>query len=359
MANPETQNISLLLQEIEQEQPGNFHYERDKIEKDVADSASVLKTLSIKLLLILGGLLASSTFVGFFMAAGLYESGIGLVLFGSAFLIGAELLVRHKGDSAKDAIGVSLNITGYMLLAMGTGQLTENTTVVAVILACLALLVIVFSESAICVFLGVLVLSQSLVGLVMIHKVYHLSHAIVILLAGALTYMSMCEAKLISASPKMNLKYGPIRMGVIFSLVIMLALFVHQKFLSTNIEQFWVSSAFLISCLFVLVYHVLKHVTGISRKTKLMMYVCCALLLAPTLFTPSIPGALLILLTSFYIGHKPGFWVGLLALVYFVILYYYDLNMTLLVKSIVLMASGLLFLGGFLLLNRYLKSYAD
>jgi hypothetical protein len=356
MSRPDLQSLDKLLQEVKQEQPENFIYDREKIEVEIFQQRSVLKTLSIKLLLILGGLLGSSTFIGFFMAIDTHESGTGFLLLGLAFLIGSELLVRYKNDSAKDAIGVSFNITAYMLVAIGTGHMTESGTAVAAMLACMALLVIIFSESTICVFLGVLVLSQSLVAQIVIHKVYDLSHGLVLLLAGVLTYMSLREATLITASPKLNLKYNPIRLGVLVSLVLTLALFIHQKFLSTQFNQFWIASSFLIICLFVLIHYVLRDMTEISQKMKIVLYSCSALLLAPTLFAPSIPGALLVLLSSFYISHKPGFWIGLLALAYFIILYYYDLNLTLLAKSMVLMASGLLFLGGFILLNRYLRS---
>jgi uncharacterized membrane protein len=81
------------------------------------------------------------------------------------------------------------------------------------------------------------------------------------------------------------------------------------------------------------------------------------LVLLPTILAPSVPGALLVVLSSFYIGHRTGFWVGLLALAYFLVLYYYDLNMTLLAKSGVLVLTGSLFLAGLYLLNRYLRSH--
>jgi hypothetical protein len=54
-----------------------------------------------------------------------------------------------------------------------------------------------------------------------------------------------------------------------------------------------------------------------DQKLQLLIYGCCCLVLAP-----SISGALLIMLSSFYIGHRTGFVIGLLALLYFIILYY-------------------------------------
>ena len=357
MANTEAQNLDALLANIEQEQ--HFVYNRASIEQEAQHGAFRIKSIAIKALTILGGFLAASTFLGFLGAAGLYESAVAMMVVGVMFLVGAEWLIQSKKEATADSIGVAFNIMGYLLLGIGVGQLTESASAVCGVLACAAVLVLLFSESAICVFISVLVLNGSLLGLIYDNKIYNVAHGLVVLLAAVLTYMSLNEAKLITASPKLNAKYRPVRMGVVFSLVLTLGLLVHQKLLSSNVQHFWIASLFLIACFLYLLYRVMKEAAITNTKTQVAFYTCCILLLAPTIFTPSIPGALLVLLSSFYIGHRPGFWVGLLALVYFVILYYYDLNMTLLAKSGVLVASGLLFLGGFVLLNRYLKSYAD
>ncbi|MFD2246389.1 DUF4401 domain-containing protein [Pontibacter ruber] len=358
MANIEAQELRELLQEIAQEQPG-FTYDEAAIAADVAQSTSLLKRLPVKVLTMLGGLLAMSTLLGFLFAAGLYNSSIGLLIFGLGFLVGAEVLVRVEKTFTADAISVSMNIAGYVLLAIGTGQVTNNSTTIALVLALAAVLVLLFTENAICVFIAVLVLNGSLLSLIVIHKAYNLSHALIALQAAALTYMSLQEPKLLATSPRVALLFGPVRMGLVFSLVILLGLLVHQKFLSTSISHFWISSIILIGCLLVLVYHVLKDSAITDKRTQAVIYTCCCLLLLPTIQTPSVPGALLVLLSSFYIGHKPGFWVGLLALAYFIVLYYYDLNMTLLAKSGVLVLTGGLFLGGLYLLNRYLRSHAE
>ncbi|WP_073851701.1 DUF4401 domain-containing protein [Pontibacter flavimaris] len=355
--NDNTQ-LDTLLEEIAQEQPG-FTYDRDSIAAENTATASLLKRVPMKVLAILGGLLGMGTFIGFLLAAGLYNSSVGMLFLGLCGLVGAEWLIRTNKEAAVDSVGVSLYITGYALLAVGIGQLTDSITGAALALACASAVAIGVSVSAIGVFLAVLVLNGSLLSLIFSHEVYPLAHGLIALLALILTYLSLNEARLIAASRRFALVLGPVRMGVIFSLVITLALFVHQKFFSTTITYFWVSSLILIACLLLLVYRVLRDVAVFSPKTKLVVYTCAVLLLAPFILTPSVPGALLILLASFYIGHKPGFWVGLLALVYFIILYYYDLNMTLLSKSGVLVASGLLFLGGFILLNNYLKRHAD
>jgi len=65
------------------------------------------------------------------------------------------------------------------------------------------------------------------------------------------------------------------------------------------------------------------------------------------------------LVVSFYSGHRAGIAIGAMALVYFVILFYYDLHLTLLTKSVILMVNGALFLGGYFLIHKKLKADAE
>ena len=75
-----------------------------------------------------------------------------------------------------------------------------------------------------------------------------------------------------------------------------------------------------------------------------MIYALSLLTLLTTILAPAISGSLLIVLLAFKVNYRTGFVMGLIALVYGIGQYYYDLQFTLLVKSIMLMASGALFL---------------
>ncbi|MDO6389238.1 DUF4401 domain-containing protein [Pontibacter sp. BT731] len=356
MADKEYPRLSNVLEQIAQEQP-DFRYDELAIAAEIDHSTSLLKRWPVKVLTILGGLLAMGTLMGAIASTPLLSSGIAMLVFGLIFLVGAEVIVRVNKDTTADALGISMNITSYVLLAFGVGQLTDSGTAAALTLGIASALVLVFSRSAVCVFIAVLVLNGSLLSLIFIHKVYNLSHALIVVLAGILTFMSLHEAKLLALSRRFALVFGPVRMGLIFSLIVTLVLFVHQKLLSSNITHFWLSGLFLIGCLLLLLHRVLRESGVKDQKTLAIFYTCCAVVLLPTVLAPSVPGALLVVLSSFYIGHRTGLWVGLLALAYFLVLYYYDLNMTLLAKSGVLVLTGSLFLAGLYLLNRYLRSH--
>ncbi|WP_299984498.1 DUF4401 domain-containing protein [uncultured Pontibacter sp.] len=356
MADKEPIQLETLLHEIVQEQP-DFSYDEAAIKAEVAHSTSLLKRWPVKVLTILGGLLAMGTLMGAIAGTQLLSSGMAMLQLGVILLIVAEIVIRMKQDTTTDALGIAMNITSYVMLAFGTGQLTDDTTSVAVVLGIAAVLVLIFSKSAVCVFISVLVLNGSLLSLIFLHKVYNLSHALIVVLAALLTFISLYEAKLLAMSRRFALVFGPVRMGLVFSLIITLVLFVHQKLLSTNITHFWLSGLFLIGCLLLLLHRVLRESGMKDKKTLTIFYTCCSVVLLPTVLAPSVPGALLVVLSSFYIGHRTGLWAGLLALAYFLVLYYYDLNMTLLAKSGVLVLTGALFLGGLYLLNRYLRNH--
>ncbi|PVY44080.1 DUF4401 domain-containing protein [Pontibacter virosus] len=356
MADKEYPRLSNVLEQIDQEQP-DFQYDELAIAAEIDQATSLLERWPVKVLTILGGLLAMVTLLAGIASFGLLDSGIVTLMLGVIFLIVAEIVIRMQKDTTTDALGVAMNVSGYVLLVFGLGRITDSASVAALTLGIASALVLIFSKSAVCVFISMMVLNGSLLSLIFIHKVYNLSHALIVVLAGMLTLISLYEAKLLALSRRFALVFGPVRMGLIFSLINTLGLFVHQKLLSTNITHFWLSGLFLIGCLLLLLHRVLRESEVKDQKTLAVFYTCCAVVLLPTVLAPSVPGTLLVVLSSFYIGHRTGFWVGLLALAYFLVLYYYDLNMTLLAKSGVLVLTGSLFLAGLYLLNRYLRSH--
>src|SRR5690606_30485192 len=93
MDDKEPVHLREVLQQIAQEQP-DFSYNETAIVAETEQASSLLKRWPVKLLTILGGMLAMTTLMGFLLMAGLYNSGIGMFVFGLGFLVGAEVLVR-------------------------------------------------------------------------------------------------------------------------------------------------------------------------------------------------------------------------------------------------------------------------
>ncbi|MER2998043.1 DUF4401 domain-containing protein [Pontibacter populi] len=357
MAQFSNDNLQQVLQAIAQEEGVSFTFDAAAIETEERLSSSLYTNLPIKLLTIFGGFLATFFFMGFLMTTGLYNSNVAMLVFGVLFIVGSEVISRLRNDLLLDSVSVSLNIIGYLLFGIGVSELSNDVTL-ALTLATIATAFILVSDGRVLVFLSVLVLNGSLMSLPYIFELPGLLHLYVGLAIALLAYMSLHESRLISASPKLNKLYSPVRIGMVFSLVGVLILLSHQDFATEQIQHTWISTIlFVISILFVL-RHVMQDTGVIDSRTQAIVYVCCLVMLAPTISTPSIAGSLFIVLSGFYIGHRLSFIIGLMALGYFIILYYYNLEITLLAKSGILVLTGCLFLGGLYLLNRYIRTHA-
>ncbi|WP_162428397.1 DUF4401 domain-containing protein [Pontibacter pudoricolor] len=357
MAQLSNDKLQRVLQTIAQEEGDSFTFDAAKIEAEAHFSSSLYTNLPVKLLTIFGGFLATLFFMGFLFTTGLYNSDVAMLVFGVAFIVASEVLNRLRDDLLLSSVSVSLNITGYLLFGIGVSELSNDTTL-ALTLATIAAAFILVSEGTVLVFLSVLVLNGSLMSLPYILRISDLIHVYVGLIATLLTYLSLHEAKLISQSIKLNKRYGPVRMGLVFSLVGVLILLSHQEFDADSVNHLWIATILLAGALLFVLRRIMQETGVTDVKTQTIVYACVCVMLAPTIATPSISGALLIVLSSCYIGHRVSFIVGLLALGYFIILYYYNLHLTLLAKSGILVLTGCLFLGGLYFLNRYISNHA-
>ncbi|MBC5774259.1 DUF4401 domain-containing protein [Pontibacter sp. KCTC 32443] len=355
---PQQQNYNLqeVLQTIQHEEGDNFSFDAAKIEEEAHFSSSLYTNLPIKLLTIFGGFLATGFFLGFLMTTGLLDSITAMFITGVIFLVASEVLNRLRNDLLLESMSVSLNIVGYQLFGVGFSEMT-NDTALALALAGIALVFILVSGSTVLLFFATLVFWGSLISLPLIHELPELLYVHVGVMVAILTYLSLNEAKLIAQHPRLAKLYAPVRIGLVFAFIGLLIMLAHHSFLVKGIEHLWLASLLLIGVLLLVLRRIMQDTGVTDIKTQLIVYTCCIAILVPTILTPSLAGALLVVLVSFYMGHRLSFIVGLLALGYFIILYYYNLELTLLTKSGILVLTGCLFLGGLYLLNRYIRAH--
>ncbi|WP_242926528.1 DUF4401 domain-containing protein [Pontibacter vulgaris] len=357
MPQQENYNLQEVLQTIQHEEGDNFTFDAAKIEKESHWSSSLYTNLPIKLLTIFGGFLATGFFLGFLMTTGLLDSRTAMLVTGVVFLVGSEVLNRLRNDLLLESMSVSLNIIGYYMVAFGLPEFVTGDTALALALAGIALVFILVSGSTVLVFFATLVFWGSLISLPLIYDVPELLYVHVGMMAAILTYLSLNEAILIAQHPRLAKLYAPVRIGLVFAFIGLLILLAHHNFFPEKFDHLWLASLLLIVALLVVLRRIMQDTGVTDIKTQFIVYTCCITILAPTILTPSLAGALLIVLVSFYMGHNLSFIVGLLALGYFIILYYYNLELTLLAKSGILVLTGCLFLGGLYLLNRYIRAH--
>jgi hypothetical protein len=71
------------------------------------------QSLSIKILSVFGGILASLAFLGFLFIAGLYNSNVGLLVFGGIFIAGSIWINKEYDKIIIDTLSVSTFIIGF------------------------------------------------------------------------------------------------------------------------------------------------------------------------------------------------------------------------------------------------------
>ena len=80
---------------------------------------------------------------------------------------------------------------------------------------------------------------------------------------------------------------------------------------------------------------------GYNPVNQIGIYILCIIICLPTVFAPYLSGSLLLILICFHYGYRAECAAALLLFIYAVSKYYYDLNLSLLTKSITLFFIGI------------------
>jgi hypothetical protein len=322
----------------------SFEFDEIEIEKEYSNSQKEKSGIAIKILSVLGGFLATLAFLGFLLIAGLYDSKAGLVITGLIFTGAAIWLNVEYKKLIIDTLSVSAYAIGLCLIAFGLSELKVGDNAICILLMIISLFTIGITKNYILSFISILTINGSLIYLIIDNDLYNLIHVYDAILLVLLTYVFLNEAKLLADKKFPSKLYNPIRIGLIFSLITGLVFVGQRGIFDFGIKHIWASSIITIT-LTIYVISIIAKITGITNtKTLYLVYTFSMLFLIPTVMSPAISGALLILLLSFLVNYKTGLAIGVISFIYFISQYYYDLSFTLLTKSIILFVSGIIFL---------------
>ena len=109
-----------------------------------------------------------------------------------------------------------------------------------------------------------------------------------------------------------------------------------------------------IAAIIYLLFHLFEILNITKLQFKIGICILSIILLMPTALSPAISVGLLIILLSFLTNYGTGLMICIIAFIYFVSQYYYDLHFTLLTKSILMFSSGMLFIGLYLFIHKKL-----
>lgn len=314
------------------------------------------RSLAIKTISILGGLLGCLAFFGFISMAGLYESKIGMLIFGTLCVVGAIWINKVYHKIIIDTVSISTFVIGFTMVGLGLDHLITNENIVIMVIIPLAFCAMVIARTYMISFLSVLTINSCILALLQLYNANDLIHLYITVLILSLTYLFLKEAKLITANKILSQLYGPLRAGLIYSLLMGLLLISSNFLFSLSPDYIWLSSIIIIPTILYII-SILMGILSITHiRDKVVIYTLSLLILLPTTLSPAISGALLLVLLSFMVNYKTGFVLGIIAFIYFTGQYYYDLNFTLWTKSILLFSSGIFFIALYLFTHKKLTT---
>lgn len=305
----------------------------------------------IKVITILGAWFGSLLFLGSLVIAQVLRSEESMITFGSIFILtGIILSYANKKNHLLDSISLSFSVLGQILLGIGIGSMAGGLKPVCYVGIIVQTSIYLLAQSYTQKFISVILFPVCLLGIIWNSPIFEATH----LLIGALSIASVLiwinEIPLQIRLKKHSYFYVPTAYGLVLGLLLILVLSINNRFFEVNICHWYIASMISFMSLTFLLYKSLCQNLGLGRNVFWFTVGLIAIILSPTAQTPGIITSLMVIVLGFERGNRALFTLGILFLAIYVISFYYSLQQTLLIKSIILMSTGVLFLGVYLAL---------
>ncbi|NML24089.1 DUF4401 domain-containing protein [Pseudoflavitalea sp. G-6-1-2] len=349
-----TAELPQLLETIQQFTGKPLQVKEEALKQAYDKAAANRSGIAIKILVVIGGILSTIAFIGFLLVAGLYESEQGLLVTGVLFLAGALITQAVVDHLFLDTLAVTFYLSGVTLFAFGLGFSARSEDTVCIALIVVGLISMVIAQSYMLAFCAALLILGGSYAIILIHSDGGLMSVYNTVLILAFTAFVLLEAQIINIHPKVCKIYNPIRIAMLCTLLVTLYMG-NERWLARNQQYHWMPALAAILCTLSLMPFIWKALNIQNIAIRVAIFLAAALVLAPTFWAPGIAAAVLIVLISFLVNYKTGIVLGSVALIVFVSEYYYHLAINLMTKSLVMMASGVLFLLFYILSRKQLS----
>ncbi len=299
--------------------------------------------LTIQVVSIIGGVLTAILFLGFLALAGMLRSDISCLIAGSILLLTTLTISRMVVRSFLDAINITLYIAGCVLISLG---INTSINLLFITLMGISILTFLLPRGFILPFLSVILFNISFFGEAA--HVFSSSYPLQIAVIPILTLFlltNIFESKLFECIGTENhfSQYRPFHFGLFISGIVSLGgLSINYLISETNS---WLVSCVLSICIWfgilIMVQRIMQVMKVDNTVNQISIHILCIVICLPTVFAPYLSGSLLLILICFHYGYKAECAASLLLFIYAVSKYYYDLNLSLLNKSITLFCIGI------------------
>lgn len=322
----------------------NLSIDEENLDKEIQKNANNKSNLAIKILSVIGSITVCCIFIGLLFISNTIDSELTMSILGIAFIIGAVAINKSLDNIIMDTFSISFYLMGFVMLGIGIANYSEQENYIAVTFILISVITLWLTQNYILSFISALIIHGSL--MVILKDQNEFFNIYCCILALGMTYLFLNEAKIMASGKKIAKLYDPIRIAIVFSF---LSIFIITSqswafYLGLYFGQYWITSLVIILATLYTISYILKILKIDKTKDKIIIYIISFLILASTSLSVAIAGSILIILLSFLVNYKTSFVIGILSFIYFISRFYYDLSLTLLTKSLFLIASGILFL---------------
>ncbi|WP_336518590.1 DUF4401 domain-containing protein [Pollutibacter soli] len=303
---------------------------------------SAYSQIIIKVLSILGGILGSSFLFGFLAMINIFESDAACVVIGLVSVAASLVIGRLVDNLVLDTAIICFFIFGTFLLGLGLYQMLDKEIIWIYCIFFCGLSAIIFSDRFVPVFLGTLFSLGAFIGYFAVNNWNDLLEFPLILIEAGLVWLTVNEPDILASGKKLNSMLKPLQAGFFITFVGCLY-FLHQyPYYNTRVGTGtqWIASVAIWLAIGFTAYNLMFEI-GVKFRNIMIVMAFLALIAVPLFFASYVSGALLLILLCFHYGLITELVISLVFLLYGLSRYYYDLRLTLLVKSGILCLSGI------------------
>lgn len=310
-------------------------------------------SFAIKFVALLGGIIGSFTLLGAIYALDLSVNYVfnlvcTLLFWGAAFWVHTK-----RKQIVYDTILICLVLMASYFSYTVLDDLDYNSTlnnsflVIAIGVVCMA-----FFKNELLSFLGSL---GVLIGLFAIATELDLvwgTSLYLILLITSITFLFLKESVVLLKSSKIREAYKSIRLAHILVVLGVLNFSSSSNYFGVSFQLNYLVIICLFTCLIWNVFRIIKEQQHLNKRDIIIIAVVGLLMVLPTYMSLGFGFSVLLLLLCFRAQYKTGLILAIFSFCYFLFMFYYDLAFTLMVKSLLLMGTGLILLGLYILVTR-------
>lgn len=323
---------------------------------------NALKTVFIKIISVVGGLIAMGTFLGFISLAFARDSNFDILFlsFGLLSMIGCYFIHKSTDNAVRDGVGIALYISGFVLLLAALIQhdfIPTNMYIATIVIASISLFLY---KNQIITFIAATAIIIGCHGLLFENFSNDYLSLLLLVLLLSVVFLFYKETFLRSTSLWWNNNYQAILvatfcyclgLSIMTSVEMFLPYYGSERMLfsySTKVVFILIT----LGSLYILLDRALIQNTVIKGMSIVIMAVFLYLL---GIDYPAFIVGFLFALWSYNNQFKTGIVLSICTFIWAMGMYYYDLSISLLAKSISLMLSGIIFLSVYWVIHKNWK----